>query len=118
MLHLAKKAGASGCSVMLGGKCQLVGLHVSDDEDGEAEAVALPWQNGIQPYIQKGVDIVINVGAYLAYKSVAAIPNVPDLLKKSAMDQVENEKKNLDSTAKKYRLTIYLKNREVFKGLP
>lgn len=116
MLLLAKKAGASGCPVMVGGECQLVGLHVPGDEDGEAEA--LLWKNGIQPYIQKGVEIITNIGTYLACKSVAAIPKVTDLLKKTASDQVENEKKNLESTAKNYQLTIYLKNGEIFKGLP
>ena len=124
MLHLAKKAGvlpagASGCPVMLlekDGEYHLVGLHFSgdeDDKDGEAEA--LLWENGIASFIGQGVGIIIDIGTYLANKCQAA--KVPDHLKESLMAQAEDAKKNLESSAKKNRLTIYLTDGEIIKGL-
>ena len=100
-------------------KYHLVGLHFSGDEDDkDGEAKLLLWKNGTQPNIQKGVEIITNIGTYLACTWVAAIANLPHHLKISAMAQVENEKKTLESTAKEYRLTFHLKNGEIFKGMP
>lgn len=123
MLHLEKRAGvlpagSSGCPVMLekDGNYHLVGLHfsgVEDDQDGEAEA--LMWENGIASYVKEGVGIIINIGTYLAYKCQAA--KSPDHLKKSLMAQAEDAKKILESSAKKNRLTTYLTNGEIIKGL-
>lgn len=124
MLHLAKKAGVlpagtSGCPVMLlekDGEYHLVGLHFSgdeDDKDGEAEA--LLWENGIASFIGQGVGIIIEIATYLAYKCQAA--KSPDHLKESLMAQAEDAKKNLESSAKKNRLTIYLTDGEIIKGL-
>lgn len=122
MLYLAKKAGVlpegtSGCPVMRlekDGKYHLVGLHFSgdeDDKDGKAEA--LLWKSGIAPYIKEGVGIITCIETYLAYKCQAA--KLPDHLKESLMAPGEDPKKDLESSAKKNRLTIYLTNGEIIK---
>ena len=124
MLHLAKKAGVlpegtSGCPVMRlekDGKYHLVGLHFSgDDDDKDGKARALLWENGIASYIKEVARIIIDIETYLADKSQAA--KLPDRRKGSLMAQAEDAKKRLESSAKKNRLTIYLTDGEIIKGL-
>ena len=100
MLHLEKRAGvlpagSSGCPVMLekDGNYYLVGLHFSggeDDQDGEAEA--LLWKKGIEPYIQKGVQIVSGIGSYLAHARLAAAPNSHDDVSKKPGESSKTRK--------------------------
>lgn len=125
MLHLEKRAGvlpagSSGCPVMLEkyGNYYLVGLHFSgceDDQDGEAEA--LLWKKGIEPYIQKGVQIISGIGSYLAHARLAAAPNSRDDVSKNLASRAKQEKVCLELTAKTNQLTIYLTNGEILKGL-
>lgn len=123
MLHLEKRAGvlpagSSGCPVTLekDGNYHLVRLHFSggeDDQDGEAKA--LLWENGIASHVTEGVRLIESIGRYLVYKCRAE--NSPHHISKFLMHEAENDKKILERLAKKNRLTTYLTNGEIIKGL-
>ena len=123
MLHLEKRAGvlpagSSGCPVTLekDGNYHLVGLHFSggeDDQDGEAKA--LLWENGIASHVTEGISLIKNIGGHPVYKCRAE--NSPHHTSKFLMRKEVKEKKVLEWLAKKNRLTTYLTNGEIIKGL-
>ena len=103
--------GASGCPI-INGNFELVGLLVGS---GDAASVALMWNRGIQRYTREGVRIIANIDGYMAYGNQAINQPQADLRRAHEV-KAENERKQLEETAKNARLTIYLMNGDVIKG--
>ena len=84
-----------------------------DESDANAEAEALSWTQGIEQYINEGVDIIANIGVYMGYKKMPELTG--DFVKAAMQTAKDKEKAQLIQTAKINKLTVYLNDGEVLK---
>ena len=76
---------------------------------------ALMWNDGIQKYINEGVEIIAGIGGYMAHRNEANNQPQPDL-RRALEVKAEIERQQLEKSARKATLTIYLMNDGVING--
>ena len=115
-LQPALQPGASG-SPIINENFELVGLLVGGGEEGNLDAtdVALMWNRGIQQFISQGVGIIAHINGYMAQRNEAINQPQADLRQRHE-ENAENERLQLEESARNARLTIYLMNGDVING--
>ena len=109
----ARPPGASG-SPILNAQCQLVGLLYGGTEDYD---MALRWTDGIERYIEEGVDIIVNIGTFMAYKKLSEEDGPGDEEFRERAAGIANEARgNILIRAQASKLTVYLMNNEVLNA--
>ena len=109
----ARPPGASG-SPILNVECQLVGLLYGGTDEYD---MALRWTDGIEKYIQEGVDIIVNIGTYMAYKNFSeSVRPSSEEFSEHADSKANDARENILIRAQASKLTVYLMNTEVFNA--